>query len=103
MKLIEDKLVSDIEEGKSNSLTESERRSEIVVSLIHLCSFCPSDEKCGGIAVVDVRNEICTGCRMKVPAAVQSSTRNEHTRVMSILLWILVHVEGMAESAEDAI
>lgn len=105
MKLIEDKLVSDIEEGKANSQSESDRRTEIVAALDAPIygRFARVMKSRGGVAVVDVRNEICTGCRMKVPP-------QQYNRVLVMNTLescqscsrILVNFQGLTEPVDDA-
>ena len=106
MKAIEDNMVADIETRTAQSATQRARRDEIhgIIDKPALSRFNRVMKGRGGLAVVEVKNEICGGCRMKVPP-------QQYNRIMRMQTLescqqcsrILIYRDGFAQDQTEAV
>ena len=106
MKTIEDNLVADIETRTAQSTVQRARKDEIysVVDKPSLSRFNRIMKGRAGIAVVEVKNEICGGCRMKVPPQQYNRImRNQTMEFCQQCSRILIYREGFAQDQTEAV
>ena len=106
MKAIEDNLVAEIESRTAQSAAQRARKEEIhgVIDKPLLSRFNRVMKGRGGVAVVGVTNQICGGCRMKVPP-------QQYNRIMRMQTLescqqcsrILVYRDGFAQDQTEAV
>lgn len=106
MKLIEENMVADIEERTAQSSAQRSRKDEIygVIDKPALSRFNRVMKGRGGLAVVGVTNEICGGCRMKVPP-------QQYNRIMQMRTFetcqqcsrILIYRDAFAQDQTEAV
>lgn len=106
MQAIEDGMVADIEERTTQSSAQQNRKDEIykTVDRPTLSRFNRVMANRGGVAIAEVNNEICGGCRMRVPP-------QQYNRVLRMSTMescqqcsrIMVYREGFAQDQSDAV
>ena len=106
MKTIEDNMVADIETRTAQSAVQRARKDEIygVIDKPSLSRFNRVMKGREGIAVVEVKNEICGGCRMKVPPQQYNRIlRNQTMESCQQCSRILIYREGFAQDQTEAV
>ena len=106
MQAIEDGMVAEIEERTTQSSAQQTRKDEIYSTVDRplLSRFNRVMANRAGVAIAEVNNEICGGCRMRIPP----QQYNRVLRMNSLescqqCSRILVYREGFAQDQSDAV
>ena len=106
MKTIEDNMVADIENRTAQSTAQRTRKDEIygIIDKPSLSRFNRIMKGRAGVAVVEVKNEICSGCRMKIPPQQYNRImRNQTLECCQQCSRILIYREGFAQDQTEAV